>query len=204
MPFKLPSWRMSDRSLFALLLRSPWWLSALIAVAVSVTCYQLFPVRYAGAGAASGLPFAVIAVLAAWRSARAPSAAERDAARARLAAMSSRDFTQALTRTLTADGYLVAPVPGEAADWRLTRGSQQVLLSHRRWKAASHGIEPLRALAAARDADAHASGAFFVALNPPNDAARDFAARQNITLICGDDLLHRVQPDTTTSRGARR
>ena len=46
---------------------------------VGFACYSLFPARYAAVGAVSGLPFAVIGVLAAWRQWQAPSAAKVDA-----------------------------------------------------------------------------------------------------------------------------
>ena len=57
--------QMAKNSMFAVLLRSPWWISIGIAVAVGLVAAALLPAQFKGAGALSGLPFAVIGVLAA-------------------------------------------------------------------------------------------------------------------------------------------
>jgi restriction system protein len=67
--------RMAKNSLFAILLRSPWWISALIALVLALLAIALLPERFRVVGALSGLPFAVIAAIAAVRQWRLPSAA---------------------------------------------------------------------------------------------------------------------------------
>ena len=58
-------WKMSDRSLFAILLRSPWWMSFLLVAAISLASSALLPTEYKVVGALCSLPFAVIGAMAA-------------------------------------------------------------------------------------------------------------------------------------------
>ena len=67
--------KMAENSLFATLLRSPWWVSLFLAVAVGAVAAALLPASYRLVGALSGFPFAVIAVMAAWRRRGLPSTA---------------------------------------------------------------------------------------------------------------------------------
>src|SRR5829696_3571528 len=67
--------RMAPNSLFAILLRSAWWTSAGLAVALAVAALALLPPAYRIVGAMSALPFVVIACMAGWRQWRTPSEA---------------------------------------------------------------------------------------------------------------------------------
>src|SRR3954471_23060190 len=64
--------RMADNSLFAILLRAPWWTSFLVAAGVVASLRLVVPTAYAIFFA---LPFMVIGGIAGWRQLRAPSAA---------------------------------------------------------------------------------------------------------------------------------
>ena len=66
MKFKMPR-----NSIFAVLLRSPWWISAAIAALLSVGGFAALPLEYAAMGVFAAIPFAVIAIMAAWAAARA-------------------------------------------------------------------------------------------------------------------------------------
>ena len=57
--------KMAPNSLFAVLLRSPWWASLGLAVALSLLLRALLPADYAVAGMLGTLPFALIAAIAA-------------------------------------------------------------------------------------------------------------------------------------------
>lgn len=57
--------RMAENSLFAILLRSRWWISLLIALGIGLVAAALLPAQWRVVGAVSGMPFIVIAVLAA-------------------------------------------------------------------------------------------------------------------------------------------
>ena len=93
MAFRLPSWQMSPNSLFAILLRSPWWVSMLVAGGLFAVSRLFIPWYYA---IFMPLPFVVIAGIAAARQLRTPSAARIDATVAAARAMSWEAFSQAL------------------------------------------------------------------------------------------------------------
>ncbi len=57
--------KMAEKSLFATLLRSPWWVSLAIAAVLALLAMSLLPPDYKVVGATSGFPFLVIAVIAA-------------------------------------------------------------------------------------------------------------------------------------------
>ena len=80
MKFKMPR-----NSIFAVLLRSPWWISAAIAALLSAGGFAALPLEYAAMGVFAAIPFAVIAIMAAWHNcARRPDArAGRGAGRRR-------------------------------------------------------------------------------------------------------------------------
>ena len=79
----------------------------------------------------------------------------------------------------------VQRLAGSAADFRLDKDGYPVLVSARRWKAATHGVEPLRELQAAVRAQEGASGAYLAPLGAVSDAARDFARSHGLTLLDG-------------------
>ena len=178
---------MSDKSLFAVLLRSPWWISFAVAVAVGIAGYSLFPTRFANVGAVSGLPFAVIGGIALWRQWGTPSQARVDATLQALAAMSGRDFTSALEAAYQRDGFAVSRLAVSGADLSISKAGRTALVQCKRWKAATHGVEPLRELNAAMNAQ-DANQGIYVAVNPWSDAARQYASKNSIRLLQGSEL----------------
>ena len=73
------------------------------------------------------------------------------------------------------------------ADFRLAKGTRITLVSCKRWKAASHGIDALRDLVAAQEAQgAHQS--IYISLGQVTDKARHFAQAQGIQLMSANDL----------------
>ena len=61
------NWTLNDNSLFAILLRSPWWISVAIGAALGAVAIALLPEAYRIGGALAGFPFLVIGWIAAWR-----------------------------------------------------------------------------------------------------------------------------------------
>jgi restriction system protein len=93
---------MHENSLFAVLLGSPWWASALAALGLAGGLRLVIPEIYALFAA---LPFAVIAVYVAWKQLRAPSA-ERIAGRLeRVRAMPWAEFSGAMEQAFRREGY---------------------------------------------------------------------------------------------------
>lgn len=174
--------RMAENSLFAVLLRSAWWASALLALGIVVVSHALLPPQYAWIGASGALPFAVISAMAGWRQMRRPSAAQVQATRDALAAMSWERLAAALVGGFERQGHRVERIPGPGADLVLHQGGRSTLVACRRWKAARTGVEPLRELAALRDAR-EARAATYVALHPLSEQAAAFAAAEGIAVM---------------------
>lgn len=179
--------KMSDKSLFAVLLRSPWWISLLIAVLLGLVASALLPADFRVAGALSGFPFAVIAAVAAQRQWRLPSAARVQQVQLATSAMAWPAFAALLEQSFQRNGFSVAPAKGEAVDFSVQRQGRTMLVCARRWKSARIGIETLRALQAAREA-AEAPQALCICLGELTDNARPYAAEHGITIWQAADL----------------
>jgi len=180
--FSLPM-KMHDNSLFAILLRSPWWISLLVAVATGVASRFVLvkfdmPERYAIFVA---LPFLVISSVAGWKQLRAPSAERIEGDLEKLRALSWEDFAAKLEAAYRREGYEVKRISG-AADLEAEKAGRVLLVSGKRWKAQRTGVEPLRELDALRQRR-EAAGAVYVAAGEITDTARAYAAKSGITLL---------------------
>lgn len=175
--------RMAENSLFAILLRSQWWISMLIAAGVAAAARLVLPDVYAFFTA---LPFIVIGSVAAWRQLRVPGAARvarvLDAARA----MSWGDFSGTLAEAFRRDGYTVVQLSGPA-DFELVKAGRISLVGCKRWKAARTGVDPLRDLYDAKCAR-EAWECIYIASGEITDGARAFAKEKGIRLIQGAEL----------------
>ena len=181
--------RMHDNSLFAVLLRSPWWVAALVAGGAFGATRIFLPAEFAVFAAA---PFAVIAVYVAWKQLRAPSARRIAATLERLRAMSWDEFARAMEKGLARDGYTVKRLGGKGADFELVKDARSTLLACKRWKATRSGLEPLRELEEARRAG-EASGCIYVATGEVTAQARAFAAERGIRVLEGAELARSVE-----------
>lgn len=179
--------KMSRDSLFAILLRSPWWVSVLIAVVAATLAYQLLPEAYRVASFVSGLPFLVIAVIAASRQLRSLSPEQVSATLETAGTLSWREFSDRLEQAFRNDGYTVERLPGAAADFALYKEGRNSVVSAKRWKAANHGVEALRELQKIRQAR-DASEAIYVAGGTVSEAARRYATDHAIRLLYGAEL----------------
>ncbi|HYN59331.1 MAG TPA: restriction endonuclease [Rubrivivax sp.] len=186
--------KMAPNSLFAILLRSPWWISLGVAAGVGLVARLLLPDKYAVAGMLCSFPFLVIAAMAAWKQARAPSAAQTGATLQRLNSMSSREVAAAIEAAFRSQGHQVQKLNAPGADLALSKDGRRTLVSWRRWKAASTGIEPMRELHAAQQRQ-EAGASLYIAGGEISDKARSFAKEQGIRLMDVAELaqlLHRT------------
>ena len=175
---------MNKNSLFAILLRSPWWVSFLVAGGLFALVRFVLPTLYA---AFVPLPFIGIGCYAAWRQLRAPSAGAVAAALESMRAMSWDDFSAALEEAFRREGYHVKRLASAGADLELTRAGRVTLVAGKRWKVARAGIEPLRELESVRQArDAHEG--LFVAAGEVTENARAYAAETKLRLLDGAAL----------------
>lgn len=179
--------KMAKNSLFAILLRSPWWVSLLIVAVISLLSGALLPAAYVPFGVMGAFPFLGIGIVAAWRQMRAPNPALVAEALARAGTLSWRDFSSLLEAAYIKQGYTVTRLNSAAADFSLSKDGQIRLVSAKRWKAAAHGIDALRDLVALRAARG-AQHCTYLCLNPLTDQARRLAQVEGVHLTTQAEL----------------
>jgi restriction system protein len=176
--------KIAKNSLFAILLRSPWWISIAVAAGIFALARLWIPGLYAFFLA---LPFLVIGGYALAQQLRTPNPERIAETIEAIRAMSWDDFSAAIENAYRNDGYTVTRIGGAAADFELARAGRISLVGCKRWKAARTGIEPLRELhAAGRARDAHEC--IYVAAGEITDSARTFASGNNIRLVHDAEL----------------
>jgi len=180
--------KLPENSLFAILLRSRWWVSMLVALGAFGLVRLFLPDGFAFFAA---LPFIVIAVMAMWRQLRVPSGARLDAAIDKLRAMPWEEFARALEQGYRRQGYSVKRVEG-AADFELEKAGRLSLVAAKRWKASSTGVEPLKELVAAGKSREAAECVYVLAGEMTKNAAR-FAKDTNIKWMQGAELVKLVK-----------
>jgi restriction system protein len=194
--------KMSENSLFAILLRSPWWISIAIAAFIGMLAAVSLQRQYMIYGVFTGAPFLIVGLIAAWKQLRMPGAARVADTLGAVSSMSWRDFSNRIEEAFRQDGYQVDRLPGPQADFSMSKSGRTTLVSCRRWKAARNGIEPLRELYAAMQAREAQSG-IYVTTGDISDTARKFANEKKIVLLGGAELaqlLLRVRAAKTASR----
>ena len=173
-----------EKSLFAILLRSRWWVSLLVALGTFGVVRLFLDAGYAFFAA---VPFIVIAVAARWRQRHVPSGARLDAAIDALRAMTWEEFARALEQGYRREGYAVKRVEG-AADFELERAGRLSLVAAKRWKASRTGVEPLKELAAAGEARGAAECVYVLAGETTRNAL-EYAKKTRINWLRGADLV---------------
>jgi len=177
-------WKMHDNSLFAVLLRSPWWVSLALTLAIFAGLRLVIPWYYAAFGS---LPILIISLVAGWRQLRAPSAEKIAASMDVLRNMNWDEFSVLLEEAFRREGYALERLGGAQADFELTKDGRKTLVACKRWKAARTGVEPLRELKAAGEAR-EAAECLFVVAGGISDQARAFATQNRIRLVEGAEL----------------
>ena len=187
-------WKMSDRSMFAVLLRSPWWVSFVVVAAISLASSALLPNEYKLMGALCSFPFAVIGVMAAWRQRSHLSAAQADALQSALANMNWREFSPLLSQAFVRQGFTVTALTNGAGDFILTREGQTTLVCAKRWKAAAWGIDNLQTLLS--ESESHsASQMICVSLQAMPNTLKSFATQHRVTWLTGQSLWSQIAPE---------
>jgi len=181
--------RISENSLYAVLMRSPWWVSFLVAAGVFALVRLVLPEGYAAFAIS---PLVIIGVLAAWRQLRVPRGAALEKRLQALRALPWEAFAPLLEQAWRRDGYQVAPFAGAGADYELSKAGRGTLVACKRWKASRTGVEPLRELTAARKAHGEGDCAY-LAVGEITDTARDFATKNDVKLLQGAELAKLVR-----------
>ena len=197
MALKLPK-----NSLFAVLLRSPWWVSFAVAGVLSLLAMALLPAAYKVVGALSSFPFVVIGLMALRRQWSLPRAAEIALVSERLGAMNWAEFSPLAREALAEPGVVVRDANHKSADFEVHSPTARSLVCARRWKSARLGVEVVRDLKAACDALGAASGVV-VGLGEISEPAARFAAANAIEVWGAAELAVRLRgqlpPDKTVS-----
>jgi len=178
--------KISENSLFATLVRSSWWISFALVITISLVAYYLVPLQFKVAIFATAVPFVITGVIAAWKQAKVPGKTRVEATVTALNAMSWRDFSALMEQAFQRDGFVVTRATG-AADLVLVKAGRTTLVSCKRWKAASHGVEPLRDLKDARRAQ-EAREAIYVCIGNVTENAQKFALDNKVKLMQGTEL----------------
>ena len=179
--------KMSDKSLFAILLRSPWWYSFLIAALLTLLARVFLPEAYVAVGMLSAFPFAIIGIMAAWRQRDKPSPESISLALSTLEKMSWKEFSSLMAQAFALQGFSVVRLDSTSADLQLEKFGKTTLVSCKRWKAATLGVEVLKDLKALQTSQ-DATYAACISLSLPTGVALKFAKDNAIQLICQDDL----------------
>lgn len=193
-------WKMAENSLFAILLRSRWWISLSVGVVLALVLRLLLPPEYAAPAMLGSFPFFVIAAVAAWKQLRAPSAAQIEQTLQRLQAMSSREVGAALEAAFRAQGHAVRRLDHPGADLELSQGQRRTVVAYRRWKAAKLGVEPLRELQAVRQR-LEADAGLCVVTGELSEQASDFARAEKIELLGPDGLAQLLRAQLSGRKG---
>lgn len=180
--------KMAPNSLFAVLLRSPWWISIGIALLFVGLSFALLPERYRIVGAMGGAPFLGIGLIALWQQARLPSARRSEEILRAVSTMAWPQFAALLEEGFAKQGYRVERMQG-AADFALRREGRTTLVSARRWKAARPGEESLQTLRAAAQSNG-ASECLYVTVGELSANAQSYAKRHQVQLMQGAALTY--------------
>jgi len=181
--FLLPmKFKMSERSLFAALLRAPWWVSFLVMLAVALVAGALLPDAYKTAGMLGAFPFLVIGVMAAWRQRNAISADRISELTEQARSMGWRDFSILVEEALRQQGFEVSRLASGPFDFQIEKNGRVTLVSAKRWKAATVGVETVRELLDARESQ-QAFSCTCISLGQFSQAALDLAHQSPIQLL---------------------
>ncbi|MGN1057003.1 MAG: restriction endonuclease [Comamonas sp.] len=184
--------KMAQNSLFAILLRSRWWVSFLAGAAWALLAAALVPQPYKMVAILGSLPFWALGFIAFVRQYDQPTPAQQQALLEDAASKNWGEFAQHLERAWVVEGYEVQRSKDAAFDFVLRREGKTTLVSAKRWKAAHHGIEPLRALLSAKEQQT-VDVCAYVAIAPLQDTAQRYADEHNMAVLSGLTLATLLQ-----------
>jgi restriction system protein len=176
------AFKMAKGSLFAKLMRSPWWYSVIIGLLFIAASLLIAGGQYVILGIAGSLPFFGIAGHAGYKQSQQPSHKRVLEVAQQVQKMRAGQIAEKIADSYIENGYESNVFKGNAADLELTRGYRKILLCSKRFKVGNTGIEPLKQLVAAGE-PAEATGYLYVALGEISATAREYARQNNIELI---------------------
>ena len=185
--------RMNPNSLFAILLRSPWWVSFLVAFGIGAVARLLLPETLTPYAWFFALPFAAVGCAAAWQQWRQPGPEDVAATLDGVRGAGWDAFSAALGEAFRRQGHALSPSATAGADLELEREGRITMVACKRWKAAATGVEPLQELAAARERRG-ARYATYVSAGELSPKAQAFARENDIQVLQGAALAALLSP----------
>jgi restriction system protein len=176
--------KLRENSLFAVLLRARWWVSALVALGVFALTRLILPEGFA---LFATLPFIVITAVVAWKEIGRPRGARLDKALEGMRAMSWEEFAVDVEQGFRRQGYTVKRMEG-AADFELEKDGRVSLVCARRWKVARTGVEPLKELVSSGERRG-AQELVYVVTGELTEQARKLAGEKRVKLMEGAGLF---------------
>lgn len=176
------AFKMSEGSLFAVLLRSSWWYSVAIGLAIIAISLIFVGGKYLLLGIFGAVPFFVVAGISGYKQSKQPSQKRIQEVYELTRKMSAAQIAGKIATSYTDARFDSEPFKGNAADLELTRGNRKLLLCSKRFKVGNTGVEPLKQLVAAGQ-NAEATGYLYVALGDISSTAIDYANQNDIELI---------------------
>jgi restriction system protein len=125
--------------------------------------------------------------MAAWRQRHAPDPSRTAQVLELLAAMSWQEFSVNLAQAFVAHGYTVSHLQDSTADLQLEKNGQTSLVSAKRWKAATVGVEVLCELVAIR-VSKKADACICISRGHVTGKARRFAEENAVQLMSETEL----------------
>ncbi len=184
--------KLPPNSLFAILLRSPWWFSALLVVGFVLLSRLLLSDEYWKFGAVGAFPFVITAVLALKRQLKAPKVSTINTQIEALRNMPWPQFSEKIVQSLTQQGYTIAKLQSATgADFLISKQDQKIVLAAKRWKAANLGESELHQLNKAKQFH-KADGAWYITVGNVSNKAVLFANKNQIELLQDALLVQRL------------
>jgi restriction system protein len=178
----------SEKSLFAVLLRSPWWYSIALGAGIIALSRALLSRELWIFGAMGGMPFLVIACIALYRQRNRMSNSKVAATLEAISQQGWKDFSAQLELQLQRHGYQInTSAPGSGADYKLSRQGRISMLSAKRWKAAQVSESDLQALRASMDKHEARDGVY-LSLGRANAKVLAFAQLNRIAILSSAPL----------------
>lgn len=178
---------MAQNSVFAMLLRSPWWISALITAVFLLLAKAVPSPALSAFLLFAALPFIVIAMISGWKRRNVPSPARITRVTEHVLGLSWKAFADEIDRGFREDGCGVTRVSGGAVDFSLIRHGRVALVNARRWKATQVGVPALRELAAVCQAQEAQEG-IFVTVGEITEQASAFARANRIQFLTAPEM----------------
>ena len=174
-------------TLFAILMRQPWWVTLLVGAGLFGLTYALFP----PIAPFVAVPFVVLAIYIAFMQWRKGSPSDVGQHLETLRGLSWEAFSAMVVRAYEKRGYAVLSSGGSGYDFKVTKDGQTMLIQCRRWKVNQVGAAPVRELAqAVEKSDAYRG--ICLSAGEFSQPALKLALDEPVSLVSGADLIELV------------